>query len=118
MSGRRMLPYGIQAEKSPRPKRVPPAFVSCIVITCTVLAGLGDWRILNDRFGGLPKAIALGTIACAFMNFLVNADFINVKKALRYFPVFLLLIAVYAVISMYIWMTDFSASSSISRGAQ
>ncbi|MBQ6679869.1 MAG: hypothetical protein IJM76_07605, partial [Lachnospiraceae bacterium] len=67
-----------------------------------------DWKILNNAFGGLPKAIVLGTIVCAFMNFLVAADFGKLRKALGYFPIFLLLIAVYSLISLYIWITDFS----------
>ena len=65
-----------------------------------------------------PKAIALGTIVCAFLNFLVAADFAKFKKAMGFFPVFMLLIAVYALVSMYIWVTDFSEMTSISRAGQ
>ena len=95
-----------------------PAFVAFLAVACTVLAGLGDWKILNNAFGGLPKAIVLGTIVCAFMNFLVAADFGKLRKALGYFPIFLLLIAVYSLISLYIWITDFSKMASISRAGQ
>ena len=118
MASKRSLPYGIEDAESVRPKKTPPVFITCIAIACTVLAGLGDWKFINDRFGGLPKAVALGTIACAVLNFLVDADFKNLKKAFSYFPVFMLLIASYVIISMYIWMTDFAKLSSISRVAQ
>lgn len=118
MSNKRLLPYGIEDDEPPKPQKIPPTFVTCIAIVCTVLAGLGDWKVLNDTLKGLPKAIALGTIACAFLNFLVDADFINLKKAISYFPVYMILIAVYMVVSMYIWVTDFSKTASISRGAQ
>ena len=118
MSGNRQLPYGIEAAEPSRPQRIPPTLVTIIAVACTVFAGLGDWKVLNDTLKGLPKAIALGTIACAFLNFLVEADFINLKKAAAYFPVYLMLIAVYVVVSMYIWVTDFSRMSHISRGAQ
>ena len=99
-------------------KRKKPLFVVFLAVACTVLAGLGDWKVLNNAYGGLPKAIALGTIVCAFLNFLVDADFARIRKAMGYFPVFLVLIAVYVFISMYIWVTDFSQTSSISRAGQ
>ena len=99
-------------------KQKCPAFITFIAVACTVLAALGDWKVLNNAYGGLPKAIALGTIVCAFLNFLVAADFAKLKKAMGFFPIFLLLIAVYSLISMYIWVTDFSQSSSISRAGQ
>ena len=95
-----------------------PAFVAFLAVACTVLAGLGDWKVLNNSLGGLPKAIVLGTIVCAFLNFLIAADFAKLRKALSYFPVFLLLIAVYSLISLFITITDFSKASSVSRAAQ
>ena len=118
MSRKKVLPYGIEDEEPPRPMKVPPVFVTIIAIACTVLAGLGDWKVLNNMLKGLPKAIALGTIACAIMNFLVDADFVNAKKAISFFPLYLLLIAVYSLVSMYIWVTDFSNMAAISRGTQ
>ena len=87
-------------------------------MACTVLAGLGDWKVINNAYGGLPKALALGTIVCAFLCFLVAADFANLKKALHFMPVFLLLIAVYTLVSMYIWITDLSKTASMSRAGQ
>ena len=95
-----------------------PAFVVFLAVACTVLAGLGDWKVLNNAFGGLPKAIVLGTIVCAFLNFLVTADFVKLRKAVGYFPILLIPIAVYFLISMYIWITDFSQAASIGRAGQ
>ena len=92
-----------------------PAFIIFLVVACTFFAGLGDWKVLNNAYGGLPKAIVLGAIVCAFMYFLVSADFGKLRKAMSFFPIFLLPIAVYIVISMYIWITDFSQVASISR---
>lgn len=99
-------------------KKEYPLFVAFLAVACTVLAGLGDWKTLNDAYGALPKAIALGTIACAFLCFLVTADFAKFRKALGYFPIFLLMIAVYIMISLYIWITDLSKAASISRAGQ
>ncbi len=95
-----------------------PAFVVILAVACTVFAGLGDWKVLNNSLGGLPKIIVLGTIVCAFLNFLVAADFSKIKKAMGYFPIYLLLMAVYFLISLYIWITDFSKIASISRAGQ
>ena len=92
-----------------------PAFIIFLVVACTFFAGLGDWKVLNNAYGGLPKAIVLGAIVCAFMYFLVSADFGKLRKAMSFFPIFLLPIAVYIVISMYIWITDLSQVASISR---
>ena len=83
-----------------------PAFIIFLVVACTIFAGLGDWKVLNNAYGGLPKAIVLGAIVCAFLYFLVSADFEKLRKAMSFFPIFLIPIAVYTVVSMYIWVTD------------
>ena len=117
-----MLTYGfagsLNTQRTPRSKKGPPLIVSMLAIGCTFFAGLGDWKVLNNMLKGLPKAVALGTIACAFLFFLVDADFANLRKAVSYFPVYIILIAVYTFVSMYIWVTDFSTSAVISRGGQ
>ncbi len=118
MTNNRHIRYGPDAEPFQEKVRKCPAFIAFIAVACTILAALGDWKTLNDAYGALPKAVALGTIVCAFLNFLVAADFAKLKKAMGFFPVFLLLIAVYILISMYIWVTDFSRTSSISRAGQ
>ena len=115
VANNKLLPTGEQVQ---RLRKKCPAFISFLAVACTFLAGLGDWKVINDAYGGLPKAIVLGTIVCAFLSFLVAADFENLRKAVSYFPIFLLLIAVYSLISMYIWITDFSKEASISRAGQ
>ena len=95
-----------------------PLFVAFLAVACTVFAGLGDWKVLNNSLGALPKAVVLGTIVCAFLSFLVAADFSKLKKAVSYFPIFLLLIAVYILVSLFIWITDLSKTVSISRAGQ
>ncbi len=118
MTSNRLPENGAQGEVLQSARKECPAFVAFLAVACTILAGLGDWKVLNNAYGGLPKAIALGTIVCAFLNFLVTADFSKLRKAMGYFPIFLLLIAVYAIVSMYIWITDFSDAASISRAGQ
>ena len=95
-----------------------PAYVIFLAVACTFLAGLGDWKVLNDRFGGLPKAAVLGTIICAFLNFLVAADFAKFRRAASYFPMLLIPIVLYSAVSMYIWITDLSQTGSIIRAGE
>ena len=118
MTQNSILKNGVNSVDPQSARKECPAFVIFLVVACTLFAGLGDWKVLNDAFHGLPKAVALGAIVCAFLNFLVVADFGKLKKAVGYFPIFLLPIAVYALISMYIWVTDFSQLTSISRAGE
>ncbi len=118
MTSNRLLRNGANGDVLQSSRKECPAFVAFLAVACTIFAGLGDWKVLNNAYGGLPKAVVLGTIVCAFLNFLVAADFSRLRKAMGYFPIFLLLIAVYTMVSMYIWITDFSNAASISRAGQ
>ena len=118
MTNNRLSRCAAGADMLQEQRKKTSKFIAFAAVACTILAALGDWKVLNNAYGGLPKAIALGTIVCAFLQFLVAADFIKLKKAVGFFPIFLLLIAVFVLISMYIWITDFSQTSSISRAGQ
>ena len=118
MTTSRRRPGGKDPETARKAGKTCPVFVSFLAVLCTVLAALGDWKVLNNAYGALPKAVSLLIIVCAFLSFLVAADFSNLRRAARYLPMFLLLIAVYAGISMFIWVTDFSQVSSIGRAGQ
>ena len=114
----RFLKNGVNTGELQRSRKECPAFIVFLVVVFTLSAGLGDWKVLNNAYGGLPKVIVLGVIVCAFLNFLVAADFSKLKRAMGYFPIYLLPIAVYIVISMYIWITDFSNAASITRAGE
>ena len=118
MTQNKFLKKGVNSGELQVSRKECPAFIILLVVACTFFAGLGDWKVLNNAFGGLPKAIALGAIVCAFLNFLVAADFAKLRKAVGYFPILLVPIAVYTVISMYIWVTDFSQAASITRAGE
>ncbi len=118
MTQNKILKIGVNSESMQESRKECPAFILFLVVACTLLAGLGDWKVLNNAYGGLPKAVVLGTIVCAFLNFLVAADFGKLKKAMSYFPIFLIPIAAYTVISMYIWITNFSQAGSINRAGE
>ena len=118
MTQNKFLKKGVNSGELQVSRKECPAFIILLVVACTFFAGLGDWKVLNNALGGLPKAIALGAIVCAFLNFLVAADFAKLRKAVGYFPILLVPIAVYTVISMYIWVTDFSQAASITRAGE
>ncbi len=118
MTHNKLLKSAENGELLQKPGKKCPVFVMILAVVCTVLAGLGDWKVLNNAYGGLPKVIVLGTIICAFMCFLVVADFAKFKKAVRFFPILLIPIVVYVVISLYIWITDLSQAATISRAGQ
>ena len=109
---------GMTGGRLQRQRKECPAFIILLVVAFTLFAGLGDWKVLNNSLGGLPKAVALGAIGCAFLNFLVTADFAKLRKAVGYFPILLIPIAIYTLVSMYIWVTDFSQVASISRAGE
>lgn len=112
------LKKDVNREDQRRSRKECPAFIIFLVVICTLLAGLGDWKVLNNAYGGLPKAIVLGVIVCAFLNFLIAADFTKFRKAMSFFPILLVPIAAYSLISMYIWITDFSQAASIIRAGE
>ena len=118
MTQSKVLKNGLNSRELQESRKECPAVLIFLAVACTVLAGLGDWKVLNNAYGGLPKAIVLGTIALAFLNFLVAADFGKIKKAMGFFPIFLVPIAAYTLISMYIWITDFSQTASIARAGE
>ena len=75
MTSNKRLPPGGNGEGLQRTRRECPAFITFLAVACTFFAGLGDWKVLNNAYGGLPKAFALGAIVCAFLSFLFAIDF-------------------------------------------
>ena len=118
MTQNKLLKTDVNSAELQRSRKECPVFILFLVFACTLFAGLGDWKVLNDAFGGLPKAAVLGVIVCAFLSFLIDADFAKFRKAMGYFPILLIPIAVYTLISMYIWVTDFSQAATISRAIE
>lgn len=87
-----------------------------LAILLTVMAGMGDWKVVNNALGGLPKIVSLGVPGLALLCFLVRADFRRMGRCLSYLPVFLLYVLALFGWTLAIWTTDFTATSSIVRG--
>lgn len=115
MSEWRKLPYGIKEEMAPG-RHHPPFIVIIGIFLCTLIAGLGEWKVINNALGGLPKICSLGVIGIAFVYFLCKADFGEVRRALSYLPMYLLLIAALMLCSLAIWVFNMTDQSSMMRG--
>ncbi len=94
--------------------RVMPA----LGVMFTFLAGMGDWKVLNDSFGALPKAASLGVIALALLSFWVKPETARVKRACSFIPLFFMLLAVYLLTSLSIWIKDLEVFGSIGRSME
>ena len=88
-----------------------------LAILLTVIAGMGDWKVLNSALGGIPKVVSLGVPGIALLCFLVRADFQHMIRCLSYLPMFLLYILTLLLWTLAVWTMDFTAVSSIVRGA-
>lgn len=115
MTGLRKLPYETKGEMVSE-RRHPPAIVILAVFVCTVLAGLGEWKVVNNALEGLPKIWSLGVIGIAFVYFICKADFGELHRALSYLPMYLLLIAALLLWSMAVWVFNMTDPSSLMRG--
>lgn len=77
------------------------------------LAGLGEWKTLNNMLGGLPKAITIGVICMAVAYGLIYPDIKQLKKIIWPALVFLSLMAALLLWSMVIWMMSLSTFSTM-----
>ena len=102
------------SDKAERKKSLDGTMVLAILLT--VMAGMGDWKVVNNALGGLPKIVSLGVPGLALLCFLVRADFRRMGRCLSYLPVFLLYVLALFGWTLAIWTTDFTAASSIVRG--
>lgn len=95
------------------PRWLPPIFIAIIAVSC-----LGEDKVLNVRFGGLPKAITMLVLVLAFLVLILKGD-------LRRFRVIggtsLMYVIYWATLSLWsalLWVINFSDSSIISRGVE
>lgn len=79
------------------------------------LAGLGEWKTINNSLGGLPKIITLGIICMTFAYGIIYPDLKRLKTVLWPALVDLSLIAALFFWSMVIWLMSFSSLSTMIR---
>ena len=93
-------------------------FAVLFSVLCTLLAGIGEWRTLNDQIGALPKLFSLGVIACAVLCFMIKPDYEAAKKSLSFLPVFFILLLVPLLTSFVTWVTGLETFGSVARGME
>ena len=88
--------------------------LACIfLLTC---AGLGEWRVLNNSLGGLPKVVTVGVIGLAVLYAILYPDRERIQEVLKPTLVFMALIAALFLWSVVIWIHTFISRSSMIRG--
>ncbi len=94
-----------------RPRWMQVAYVFLIYA-----AAMGEWKFINVLLYGIPKAITLGVIVIAFFSFLIYSDTDLVKKFIKPFLYFFLLLFSIGLVSFVIWIANFSTMASIMDG--
>lgn len=77
------------------------------------LACLGEWKVLNNSLGGLPKAITLGVICMAFAYGVIYPDRNRLNVIFKPTLLYMSLIAMLLLWSMVIWMMSLSTFSTM-----
>lgn len=81
------------------------------------LAGLGEWKTLNNMLGGLPKAITAGIICLTIAYMIIFPDIKKLREIMPPTLAYMSFIAALLLWSMVIWMMNFMNLSSMIRGS-
>ena len=95
-----------------------PLWQKLLRIGCMVflsVAGLGEWKYLNNMLGGLPKAVSLGVLGLAMLYTLFYPDEKRLREIWKPTLLYMSLMAALLFWSMVIWIKSFSAISSMIR---
>ena len=95
-----------------------PLWQKLLTIGCMVIlsvAGLGEWKYLNNMLRGLPKAVSLGVIGLAVLYTLFYPDEKRLREIWKPTLLYMSLMAALFFWSMIIWIKSFSEISSMIR---
>lgn len=79
-------------------------------------AALGDYKVLNEALGALPKIISAGAIGLAMLYIFWSGNFKNLKAIFRFAILFSTIIVGIIFISIFIWILDLQSFSFILKG--
>ena len=79
-------------------------------------AAMGDWKVINEALGGLPKVISAGAAGIAFVHLLISGSFKNLKILSHFFILYVSIIAGIILWSVMIWILDFQTVGYIMKG--
>ena len=63
-------------------RREPPKIIAIGAVAMTFMAGLGEWKTVNNALGALPKAFSLGVIGLAVLWFLIAPSWYDLNSFL------------------------------------
>lgn len=95
-----------------------PRWMELLAVLLFTVSGLGEGKSINAVLGGLPKAVTLAFVGLAGLEFFIRGDFDRLKKLAGPSGLYILYLAVLAAWSMFIWVRNFTAFASITRGVE
>ena len=79
-------------------------------------AAMGDWKVVNNALGALPKVISVGALGLAFVYLLWSGNFKNYKTLTRFGIMFGSVIFGIIFYSILIWIMDLQSIGFIMKG--
>ena len=79
-------------------------------------AAMGDWKVVNEALGALPKVISAGAIGLAGLYLLWSGNFKNLKSLSRFGIMYASIILGIVFCSILIWILDMQSLSYIMKG--
>ena len=95
-----------------------PRWMELLGVLLFAVAGLGEGKSINAVLGGLPKAVTLGFVGLAVLEFFIRGDFDRVRRMAGPSGLYILYLGVLAAWSMFIWVHNFTVFTSITRGVE
>ena len=79
-------------------------------------AAMGDYKVLNNALGALPKIMSAGVVAIALLYLLLSGDFKRFKVLYRFALLFSSIVFVIIICSILIWILDLQSFDYIVKG--
>lgn len=79
-------------------------------------AAMGDWKVVNEALGALPKVISAGALGLALLYLFWSGNFKNLKSLFRFGIMFTSIIIGIVFCSILIWILDMQSLSYIMKG--
>ena len=87
-----------------------------LYIFCIFGAAMGDWKVVNEALGALPKIISAGALGLAVLYIFWSGNFKNLKAISRFAILFSSIIIGIILCSIFIWILDLQSFSYIMKG--